>query len=360
MTSYRGPALAARPDLEELVPYAAPQLPARYRLNTNESPYPPPEGLVAEVAAELGKAALNRYPARDAGQTLDRLSEHVGRNPEELWMANGSNEVFLHLLLAFGGAGRRVLVFEPTYSMHSMVARISGASVVAARRTEDFAIDLDEAVATVHSERPDMVILCSPNNPSGNCDPLDLVRTLLEVVGGIVVVDEAYGEFAQPQDSAAPLFSEHDNLVVVKTFSKAWRLAGVRIGYMMADPALISQVSKVALPYHLSTITQLFAEAALRYAATTAETIKAITIERDRVSIELQAMGVKTFPSSANFVLFQVEDARRVWEGLLRRDVLIRNYAGHQGLEGCLRVTAGMENENESFISALEETLSDH
>jgi histidinol-phosphate aminotransferase len=351
------PPLDVRPDLRDVAPYVSPQQPARYRMNTNESPYEPPETLVAEVTEELRAAALNRYPDRDATELFRSLQRWAAWPSEGLWVANGSNEVFLHLFLAFGGPGRSALVFEPTYSLHSLIPQIASTKVHTLARDEDYEIDLDSAVDLIRRGRPEIVIVCSPNNPTGNCEPLDTVRALATEASGLVVVDEAYIEFADEAESARSLMDLHENLVLVKTFSKAWRLAGVRIGYMLAEPSLIDAMRRVRLPYHLSAITQIVGRAAIKHAGETLELVRSIADERDRIAIELQAMGVKTYPSRANFVLFEVGDPQATWEALLERDVLVRDYAGQPQLEKCLRVTAGLPEETDAFIEAMREVM---
>lgn len=351
------PVLSVRADLEDVAPYVSPQRPARYRMNTNEAPYPPPEALVKEVATEIEAIALNRYPDRDATQLLDAIAGHVKWPKEGLWVANGSNEVFMHLFLAFGGPGRSSLTFEPTYSLHTLIPRIAGTNTLQLQRTKDFEVDLDAAVAFIRKERPDIVIVCSPNNPTGDCEPIATIEGLLHAAPGLVVVDEAYGEFDMHDHSAVGLLDHHPNLVITKTFSKAWRLAGVRIGYLLAAPALVAELARVRLPYHLSAITQIVGEAAIRHADETLELVKAVVLERDRITTELQARGITTFPSSANFVLFEVDDPDAVWTGLLERGVLVRTYASVEGMERCLRVTAGLPEETDAFVAALDEVL---
>ena len=259
----------------------------------------------------------------------------------------------MHLFLAYGGPTRTVLTFEPTYSLHSLIPRVAGTRIRNLWRDEDYAIDLEAALEEIDRNAPDIVVVCSPNNPTGNCEPLSTVRALLQAAPGIVVVDEAYGEFADPDESVRPLLDEHRNLVLVKTFSKAWRLAGVRLGYMLADPALLDGIARVRLPYHLSTLTQAVGELALRHSAETLGLVESITEQRDRLSVELQAMGIKTFPSRANFVLFQTDDADAVFNRLLARDVLVRNYSSNPALRGCLRVTAGLREETDAFLEAM-------
>ena len=349
------PPLALRPDLVDLDSQAGSRPPARHRMDKNESPYAPPPPVVEEVLEELGRLALNRYP-HDGGLEA-ALSKHVEWSRDGLWVANGSNEALLHLLLAFGGSERKVLCFEPTYPMHSVIPRIATTRVRRLWRTEEFVIELEDALAEIERTEPEIVVVCSPNNPTGNTEPLPTVRALLEAAPGIVVVDEAYGEFATSEESVRPLLDEHRNLVLIKTFSKSWSLAGVRVGYMLADPLLIEGIARVGLPHHLSSVSQVVGEAALRHSGATADIVEAIVTERDRISVELQAMGVKTFRSRANFVLFQVDDASGVWGSLLQQGVLVRNYSDTPGLYGSLRVTAGLPEDGDVFLSAMEEAL---
>jgi histidinol-phosphate aminotransferase len=349
------PALEVRPDIADLDPYVSPSLPARYRLNSNESPYPPPARLVAEVTEKLADLAFNRYPDNEAVALYRAIAQRNAWSVDGIWVANGSNEIFLHLFLAFGGPQRSALLFSPTYSLHSSIPRITGTSVSQVDRTERFLIDLDAGAETIRRERPDVVIVCSPNNPSGASEPLATTRALADEAPGLVVVDEAYIEFAEEGESAAALLHDHPNLVIVRTFSKAWRLAGVRIGYMLADPATVSELRRVRLPYHLSSIAQAMGLAALEHASETLEAVREVVAERERLALELQAMGVMAHPSRANFILFEVDDPDSAWGALLERGVLVRNYSGNRGLERCLRVTVGLPEENSAFLEAFRE-----
>ena len=351
------PVLKVRPDLEGVAPYISPQQPARYRMNTNEAPYPPPVALIEEVTRGTEAVALNRYPDRDAVSLVDAIAGHTGWPREGLWVANGSNEVFMHLFLAFGGPGRSSVTFEPTYSLHTLIPRIAGTRTVQVPRDADFHIDLDEALAAIEKEKPEIVIVCSPNNPTGGCEDLSTIKALLEEAPGLVVVDEAYGEFDLHEHSVTQMLGDHPNLAVTKTFSKAWRLAGVRIGYMLAAPALIAELARVRLPYHLSAITQLVGVSAINHAEETLEMVRSIAAERDRIALELGALGVKVYPSRANFVLFEVSDPDGVWRRLLDQGVLVRNYSGAEGLGSCLRVTAGLPEETDAFIAAMKVAL---
>ena len=351
------PALEARSDLASAVPYTAVDRPARHKLNTNESPYPPPQEVSDRITEELRTTDLNRYPDRLASGLVAALAERNEWPEDGMWVANGSNEVFMHIMLAFGGRDRSVMTFEPTYSLHSTIPRIAGTLVTQLPRTSDFLIDLDEAVRAVRLERPQIVMVCSPNNPSGGCEPHATVRTLLEETTGIVVVDEAYIDFASDSESVRRTLDDHPNLVLVRTLSKAWSLAGVRLGYALAHPSLVSEMNPVRIPYHLSSIAQAAGRAALEAAPSLRKTTDLIGVERDRLIVGLHSLGVMTFPSRANFVLFRVDDAQSTWQQLLDREVLVRSYPGHLGLRDCLRVTAGLPDDTDAFLSAMEDIL---
>jgi histidinol-phosphate aminotransferase len=355
------PSLGVRADLAEVSPYLSPQRPGwtGLRMNTNESPYGPPEAVVERFLAGMREAAFNRYPDRDARPLLEALAQQVGHPAEGVWLANGSNEVFLHLFLAFGGNDRSVMVFEPTYSLHSLIPRITGSRVVTEERDEVFAVDVERALAAIERHGPDIVVLCSPNNPTGNPESRATVEAILDHAPGLVVVDEAYDEFAPVGTSARDLLSHSPNLVIVKTFSKAWSLAGARLGYLLAHPELVADLARVRLPYHLSTPTQLLGEAVLEHIGLMREPIENVAAERDRLIVGLQALGVKTYPSRANFVLFEVEEPGAVWGGLLERGILIRRYETSPRLERCLRVTAGLPTETDAFLTTIEEVLRD-
>ena len=349
--------LSPRPDLADVEPYVSPQRPARFRMNTNESPYPPPEGFVDELARRLSEMTLNRYPDKDAHSLIQALARFARWSADGVWVANGSNEVLLHLFLAYGGPERTALTFEPSYSLHSLIPRITGTRIRNLFRDEDHMIDLGSALEEIERNEPDIVMVCSPNNPTGHCEPLSTVRALLQAAPGLVVVDEAYGEFADPGATVRPMLDEYRNLVLVKTFSKAWRLAGVRLGYMLTDPSMMDGIARVRLPYHLSAPTQVVGELALEYHEKTLSMVDSIVAERDRLSVELQSMGIKTFPSRANFVLFQVDDPDAIFTKLLEHEVLVRNYSSNPTLRGCLRVTAGLPEETDAFLGAMEKIL---
>jgi histidinol-phosphate aminotransferase len=352
-----------RDELRGLVPYGAPQLDVPIRLNTNENSYPLPEEVAAAVEKAVGAAVrdLHRYPDRDAIALREDLASYLGHGltAAHVWAANGSNEVQQQLLQTFGGPGRVALGFTPGYSMHPLLAAGTATSWVDGRRAADFTLAPAAAAAQVVEHRPAVVFLCSPNNPTGTALSLDVVEAVLAEAPGIVVVDEAYAEFARPGTaSALALLGRHPRLVVTRTMSKAFAFAGARVGYLAAHPSIVDSVQLVRLPYHLSSLTQAAARAALAHAETLLGTVEAIKAQRDRIVTALRGMAVAVSPSDANFVLFGQfpagRDERTVWEGLLARGVLVRAV----GLPGWLRVTAGTPGETEAFLHALAEVLS--
>ncbi|PJK21187.1 histidinol-phosphate transaminase [Mycolicibacterium goodii] len=350
--------LPLRENLRGKSPYGAPQLQVPVRLNTNENPHPPTKALVDDVAASVREAAaeLHRYPDRDAIALRADLAAYlsavtgVSLGVENLWAANGSNEILQQLLQAFGGPGRSAIGFVPSYSMHPIISDGTQTEWLQAARAEDFGLDVDVAVAAVTERDPDVVFVASPNNPSGQSVPLDDLRRLLDAMrGGIMIVDEAYGEFSS-QPSAVALLDEHPaKLVVSRTMSKAFAFAGGRLGYLAAAPAVIDALLLVRLPYHLSVLTQAAARAALRHADDTLGSVAKLIAERERVSAELGRMGFRVIPSDANFVLFgEFADAPATWQRYLDAGVLIRDV----GIPGYLRVTTGLAAENDAFLAA--------
>ncbi len=362
-----GPGTSAVPDwvplrdeLRDEEPYGAPQIDVPVRLNTNENPYGPSEAAADEVAASVRAAALdlNRYPDREAWGLRTALAAYLSREVDGLdasrvWAANGSNEVMQQILQAFGGPGRTALSFAPTYSMYPEYARNTHTRWVAGQRRDDFGIDADAAVALIEAERPDVVFLTSPNNPTGTAlDPAH-TRAVLDAAPGIVVVDEAYAEFRRAgTPSALELLADHPRLIVTRTMSKAFALAGGRLGYLAADPAIVDALRIVRLPYHLSSVTQATAEAALRHTDELLAQVDALRTERDRTALRLREAGFTVAESDANFVLFGTFDDRHaVWQALVDRGVLIRE----TGPLGWLRVSIGTPAEMDAFHTALQE-----
>ncbi|EGD40817.1 histidinol-phosphate transaminase [Nocardioidaceae bacterium Broad-1] len=351
-----------RTELAGIEPYGAPQLDVPVQLNVNENPYQPSAETVADIAASVGAAArnLNRYPDREFVALREGLAAYLRADvpkaqitPDQVWAANGSNEVMLQLLQAFGGPGRTAISFAPTYSMYPEYARDTNTEWVVGHRETDFAIDLEKARALVEETRPHVVLLPSPNNPTGTALPPDAVTALCEAVGdaGIVVVDEAYGEFRRTGvPSALELLDRHRNLVVTRTMSKAFAGAGLRLGYLAADPAICDAIRVVRLPYHLSAVTQAAASAALRHAPELLGYVASLREERDSLVEWLRGQGLEVADSDANFVLFgRYADRHAVWQGLLDHGVLIRE----TGPEGWLRVSVGTPREMNAFRQAL-------
>jgi len=351
--------LPIRADLRGREPYGAPQLAAAVRLNTNENPYPPSARLIAAISAAVAEAAatLNRYPDRDAAELRKGLADYLGHGltSRHVWAANGSNEVIQQLLQAFGGPGRVALGFEPSYSMHPIIARTTGTTWVGEGRGEDFALSADRAVAAVRGLRPDLVFLTSPNNPTGAALPVKVIEAVCDVAPGMVVVDEAYAEFARDDTvGALTLLPGHQRLVVTRTMSKAFAMAGVRLGYLAADPAVIDALLLVRLPYHLSAVTQAVARAALVNAGELLEAVAALRMERDATVAWLRGRGLAAADSDANFVLFgEFADRRAVWQGLLDHGVLVREV----GPAGWLRVSIGTPAEMARFRRALSDVM---
>ncbi|MEU9114436.1 histidinol-phosphate transaminase [Streptomyces sp. NPDC048483] len=353
--------LPIRDELRGKSPYGAPQLDVPVRLNTNENPYPLPEPLVRRIAERVTEAAreLNRYPDRDAVELRTELARYLTRTgrhtitKDQVWAANGSNEVIQQLLQTFGGPGRTAIGFEPSYSMHALIARGTGTGWISGPRSDDFTMDVPAAEQAIAEHRPDVVFLTTPNNPTGNAIPAEDIVALYEAAQAakpsLVVVDEAYVEFSHG-DSLLPLLEGRPHLVVSRTMSKAFGAAGLRLGYLAADPAVVDAVQLVRLPYHLSAVTQATALAALEHTDTLLKYVEQLKQERDRLVSELRAAGYDVTESDANFVQFgRFENAHEVWQKILDRGVLVRD----NGVPGWLRVTAGTPAENDAFLDAV-------
>jgi histidinol-phosphate aminotransferase len=353
--------LPLREDLRGKSPYGAPQLDVPVRLNTNENPHPPTPALIDDVTASVHAVAgdLHRYPDRDAVALRTDLAAYLAAQTgtplsvENLWAANGSNEILQQLLQAFGGPGRSAIGFVPSYSMHPIISDGTQTAWLVANRADDFSLDTDVAVQAIKEHSPDIVFVASPNNPSGQSVPLDELRRLLEALSsektGMLVLDEAYGEFSS-QPSAVKLLDEYPaKLVVTRTMSKAFAFAGGRLGYLIAAPAVIDAMLLVRLPYHLSSVTQAAARAALRHADDTLGSVAKLIAERDRVTEALTGMGFRVIPSDANFVLFgEFADAPATWQRYLDAGILIRDV----GVPGYLRATTGLAEENDALLEA--------
>lgn len=349
--------LPIRDDLKGKRPYGAPQAPVAVALNVNENTHPIPEAVAHDIVASLAAAVLtvNRYPDREFTALREALAGYLGHGitPEQIWAGNGSNEVLQHILQAFGGPGRSLLGFTPTYSMYPLLAGGIGTRWIPAERDADFELSPETAARQVAEADPDLVFLCSPNNPTGTPLSLEAIIAVYEASRGMVVVDEAYGEFApDDQASALTLLEGRPRLIVSRTMSKAFAFAGVRLGYLAADPAVVDALRLVRLPYHLSALTQAAATAALRHADEMLAMVDDIRAQRDRLVVELERLGYTPRRSGANFVLFGgVADPNGAFEALFDRGILIRDV----GIPNHLRVTAGTEAETTAFLEALAE-----
>jgi histidinol-phosphate aminotransferase len=350
------PLIPVRDDLQLFEGYHSPQVTVDVRLNTNESPYPPPAAWVEALRDEVASIPFHRYPDREAKALRAGLAELHGVRPDQVFAANGSNEALLLLCLAYAGAGRQVGVFEPTYALHSHIARVTGAGVIEGRRREDFTLDDDE-VSRVLGSGPSITFLCSPNNPTGRVEQREKVESILAAVPGLLVVDEAYGQFASW--SALDLVDDDRPVVVVRTYSKTWSMAATRLGYLVGPAALVAELEKVALPYHLDTLKQAAGRLALRFKPEMEARVARLTEERGRLTAALADLAVESWPSEANFILFRptAVPGRVVWERLLERSILVRDCTTWPNLDGCLRVTVGTAEENGAFLAALKEAL---
>lgn len=355
--------LPIRDDLKGQKPYGAPQLRVPVSLNVNENTHRIPESVALDIIERLAKAVMdiNRYPDREFEGLRAALAKYLGHNLSvaNIWAANGSNEVLQHVFQAFGGPGRSALSFTPTYSMYSLIAQGTGTAWIGVPRGDRFELTPDDVRTAIRTNKPDIVLICSPNNPTGTPAGLNVIEAayeaLSESTGGILVVDEAYAEFSiSNTQGALGLLSGRDRLLISRTMSKAFAFAGARVGYLAAEPAVIDALRLVRLPYHLSAFTQAAAEGALAHSDEMLAMVDEIKVQRDRIVNELEKLGLDVYRSDSNFVLFGgLADPEVVWQKLLDRGVLIRNV----GLEGTLRVSAGTEAETSAFLAALREVL---
>jgi histidinol-phosphate aminotransferase len=355
------PLPSVRPDLVTLDGYHSAQVDVEVRLNTNESPLAPPEGWLDAFRTGLSAIDFNRYPDRQATQLRQALADSHGVAAEQVFCANGSNEVLELLLLAYGGPGRSVALFEPTYTLHGHIARITGTEVAAGTRTDEFGLDLDEVGRVLSAADPVITFLASPNNPTGRAEPVEVVEAVVSLAPGLVVVDEAYGQFAPSTalDLVTAGGPDADRVAVVRTFSKTWSMAGVRLGYLIAAPEVVAACELVALPYHLDAAKQLAGRLALGFVGEMEARVATTKEERGRIAAAFADLPVQTWASDANFILFRptAKPARAVWSDLLAASVLVRDCSEWPGLAGCLRVTVGLPEENDRFLAALTESL---
>jgi histidinol-phosphate aminotransferase len=348
--------LPLRQNLRELSPYGAPQLPADAVMNTNENPYAPSPELAEAIATRVAEVALtlNRYPDRDAVVLRTKLADFINGlsgtsfDSTNIWAANGSNEIIQSLFMAFGGG--TALGFTPSYSMHPLIAKVTQVQWLNGNRREDFSLDIDSAISQIQREKPALTFITTPNNPTGSSVTIEEIEKIAKATSGLLIIDEAYAEFSD-EISAATLVEKYPHVVVIRTMSKAFAFAGVRLGYLVADPAVIDAMFLVRLPYHLSALTQAAAEVALDFKDELLGTVAQLRADRDRVAVQLTELGLTVIPSASNFLLFSGFNmpSAQLWQAMLDKGVLIRDV----GLLGYLRVTIGNEAENTKFISTL-------
>jgi len=355
--------LPLRESLRPMSPYGAPQVPAQASLNTNENPYSPSPALQKAITDAVAKVSsdLNRYPDRDATALRTKLASYINElsgtkfSADNIWVANGSNEIIQSIFLAFTQGP--VLGFTPSYSMHPLIAKVTGAQWIDGKRNPDFSLKTSDAISEIQKNKPTLTFITTPNNPTGGAitiDEIELLADACKAVGGLLVVDEAYAEFSQ-EKSAVTLISNNPHVIVIRTMSKAFAFAGARVGYLVSDVAVKDAMMIVRLPYHLSALTQGAAEVAIDHRAELLGGVATIVAARESVVQALHDMGLTTLPSSANFVLFTgfKQEAPQLWAALLEKGVLIRDV----GLSGYLRVTIGNDAENQLFVSALKELI---
>ncbi|HUF99152.1 MAG TPA: histidinol-phosphate transaminase [Ilumatobacter sp.] len=352
--------IPVRDDLKALDGYHSPQVDVEVRLNTNESPLPPPDAFRDALAAEMSRIEWHRYPDREATELREAIGAMHGVPASMVFPANGSNEVLQTILLAYAGPGRTVATFEPSYQMHSQIARVVGSTVAEGERAADFTLSSVEMRRVVTESNPHVTFLTSPNNPTGLVEPRERVLELLDISNGLVVADEAYAQFADW--SALDLIDESRPLVVTRTFSKTWSMAGVRLGYAIGPTWFVRELDKVVLPYHLDAAKQLAGRIALRFVDDMNDRVRLIVGERERISAAMRSMPIEVTPSGANFVLFRplTVGGRDLWQRLLDQSVLVRDCSGWPRLADCLRVTVGTPQENDRFLAALATSLATH
>lgn len=368
-----------RDDLRELSGYHSPQVSVEVRLNTNESPISPPREFVEAVASAVRDVQWNRYPDRTATALREDIAALHGVSADNVFVANGSNEVLQSLLLAYSGAGRKVVTFEPTYQLHSHIARIAGATVVNGRRNPDFTLDAAEVARVCKQHSPSVTFLCSPNNPTGLAESQESIRAAVDETPGIVLVDEAYAQFSP--HTALGLVREDARVAVSRTYSKTWSMAAARLGYLIAPKWMVADLEVVALPYRVDALKQAAGRAALRFVSHMEHAVRDVVAQRERLVAAMTKMPLTVWPSQANFILFRpnvpaVSPAsatsgssnsglstsgggagRALWQALLDQSVLVRDYSSWDGLTDCLRVTVGTPAENDRFLAALQTAL---
>ena len=350
--------LPIRDSLKGKKPYGAPQLHVPVALNVNENTHEISEPVLVDIISRLALALkdINRYPDREFTNLRKSLAVYLGNSLTEnqIWAANGSNEILQQMFMAFGGPGRKALSFSPTYSMYPIIASSTDTEYVEVKRSARYELSEELVLEAIAEHKPDITIICSPNNPTGTPVSIEVIKAAYEATEGILVVDEAYAEFSLNNDSALSLLEGRERLIISRTMSKAFAFAGARVGYLAGDSAVCDAMRLVRLPYHLSALTQAAAEAALDHSAEMLRTVSEIREQRDRLYVALQDLGLDPYRSDANFILVGgIENPDEIWDALLERGILVRNV----GIPNALRITAGTEQETTAVIEAMAELL---
>lgn len=348
---------SSQPALQGVTPYDPKYIPAKIYLSANENPQTLPDVVMDEVCAELKCARLNRYPDPLANELRDLIAAHYGLSRDNVLVGNAGDELLFDVALAWGGPNRTLLTCPPTFSVYGANAHLTNTRVIDVPRKADFSLDEEAVIARAAQGDVDMIVITSPNNPTGNAESLEFIERLLEATDALVLVDEAYGEFGGTP--ATSLLATHENLIILHTFSKAYSAAGVRLGYVLANPSVIQELLKVRQPYSVDSISQLVGCAIMRNTDAFTERIEVIIAERERMTERLAEIdGITVYPSHANFLLVRIPGADEIWQGLYDRGILVRDFSHAPGLEGCLRITIGLKEENDAVLAALEELLS--
>lgn len=343
-----------RPNIRSLTAYSAKEIPCRVKLDANESPYDLSKSILTDLSSSKNKRlfrTLNRYPDPEGKAIKKIISSDLRLKPANILLGNGSDELIYYLITTFGGP---VLYPVPTFSMYGIISKTLNERCIPVPLDNEFDIDIEPVLKTIRKERPKLIFLSSPNNPTGNCFSSEKILKIIEISKGIIVVDEAYHLFSSEM-GFLPLLKDYKNLAIMRTLSKIG-LAGLRLGFLIADTDIIEEVNKVRLPFNVNSISLAVAGKVLRDKSKLNSVVKLIASEREKLFEEMEKIkGIKPFPSEANFILFKTKDPDRVYKALLKKGILVRNIK--DAIKGCLRVTVGTPRENKTFLQALHEIL---
>ena len=329
---------------------------ASVKLNQNENPWDAPAEIKEEVLRRFAARKWSRYPDFVPASLNEKLAQFAGWNEDGIIAGNGSNELIQAVLMVAVGPGKRVLISEPTFALYKQIATVLGGEVETVLLQPDLTYDIDALLQAIKQKQPDVTIICSPNNPTGCVLEATDSRRLLRESSGLLVIDEAYHEFAQ--QSVVPLLNEFENLIVLRTFSKAMAFAALRVGYLLASPELVREIRKAVLPYNLNAFSQMVAEVAVeKYPTLLGPTVEAIIAERERLFCAISEIrGLAPLKSKANFMVVRAErDPKQIFNELLKRDILVRDVSGYPMLSSYFRFSVGTPEENDRLLQALHE-----